>query len=102
MKIPLIVMGVILSAGTAFWWDSELAGMLGSRIGSQSFHCLINVGTGDCQQLWFAGLHATNQIAAGFFYLGIVMAVFGLFMGSQKYPDDGDEFIDRPNSPPHF
>ena len=43
MKIPLIVIGTVLSIGTALWWDSELTGMLGSRVGSESFRCLIRI-----------------------------------------------------------
>jgi hypothetical protein len=102
IKIPLIVIGLVLSVGTALWWNSELAGMLGDRVGSQSFRCLIRIGTGDCQQLWFAGMHATNQIAGIVFYIGLLMAGFGLFMPGQNRRDDDNEFVERPNFPPHL
>ena len=102
VRIPLIVIGIALSAGVSFWWDSELTGMLGDRVGSHSLYCLIRVGTGECQQLWFAGMHATNQIAGIIFYVGVLMVGLGLFIPGQKSSDNDSEFVERPRSPPHF
>jgi len=47
-------------------------------------------------------MHATNQIAGIIFYVGILMVGFGLFVPGQNHRDDDNEFIERPNSPPHL
>jgi hypothetical protein len=88
MKVPVIFIGLAMALGTALWWNRELAGALGPRMDAHGFRCLVEIGTGDCQRLWFAGLHQTNQIASIVFYAGILMAVFGLFMSGQEPSDD--------------
>jgi hypothetical protein len=102
MKIPLMFIGIALAIGTYFWWNDELITMLGNDVSSSSFRCLVNVGTGDCRKLWYVGLHETNQIASMVFYAGILMAGLGLFMARPRRGADENEFLDRPNIPPHL
>jgi hypothetical protein len=84
VKLPLIVVGAIVTIGFAIWWQSEVRGFVGADAHIYGLRCLIRAGTGDCQDLWLLGMHQTNQIASLGFYAGILMAVFGLLMPTRK------------------
>jgi hypothetical protein len=84
VKPPLIAVGLIITIGFAFWWQSEVRGFVGADVHTYGLRCLLRAGTGNCQDLWLLGMHQTNQIASLGFYAGILMVLFGLLMPGRK------------------
>ena len=84
----LIVTGLLVAGGAAIWWYAELTGRLGSFPAWDAMRCLAQAGTGNCGLLWFAGLHASNQIASLLFYAGVVAVIFGAFLRPSADEDD--------------
>ena len=78
-KLLCVVLGGAIAAASAVWWNSEVAGRVGSAAFGDTFDCLWRIGSGDCGKLWFVGLHQENQIAGLVFWLGIVLAVIGFW-----------------------
>lgn len=78
--MPIIILGIIFSFGTALWWNAEVVGRIGESINfSDTSVCLAKIGSGDCQALWFVGLHQENIIAGLVFWLGLIAIVAGIF-----------------------
>jgi hypothetical protein len=69
---------IMVAVAVALWWRSEVANWLGDQGARGSFHCLVFVGTGNCRQLWWIGLHQTNQFASIAFWAAIVTAIWTL------------------------
>lgn len=90
----IAIVALIVAIGTAIWWSREVESFLGKP--SPAFRCLLNIGTGDCAQLWFIGLHSTNQVASLIFYGAL--AVFGYCAYSLNAASKGP-FRKRPDPP---
>ena len=69
--------GLFLAIGTAAWWHEELVGWIGNVGLVWSLRCLATFGTGECEKLWFVGMHQTNQTASIVFWAGVVAMVMG-------------------------
>lgn len=90
-EITMLFVGIgsAIAIITTLWWHSEVTGRIGSRINFQAtFSCLAKLGSGDCQVLWYAGLHQENQIAGLIFWAGILLVIFNIwkkaFIGTDK------------------
>jgi hypothetical protein len=84
VKLPVILIGAVVAIGFALWWQDEISGFVGADAETYGLRCLIRAGTGNCRDLWFIGMHQTNQIASLGFYAGILAAAFGLLMPGRK------------------
>lgn len=78
----LAFLGFLVAIGTAAWWHEELVGWIGNVPFVWSLKCLAMFGTGECEKLWFVGMHQTNQTASLVFWAGAVVAVVG--MGARR------------------
>ena len=88
-KLWRLLIGCGLTLGATWWWNAELSSRLGREIAREATtECLLNFGTGNCGNLWFVGLHQTNQIASLIFYGGIVTVLSCLF---SRKPTSGDQ-----------
>ncbi len=78
MRLGRAIIGAGLALAIDLWWTQEIVGRIGSQASRISFSCLVRAGTGNCQALWLAGLHQTNQIASLIFYAAIAFSVWSL------------------------
>lgn len=88
--LTIVGAGAALSLLTMLWWYSELAGRLGKVSFADSVSCLAKLGGGDCGALWLLGLHQENQTAGLIFYLGIGIAIVGLWLSAHKNSGNSD------------
>ena len=90
----IILLGLAAAIGSIVWWQAELSDVLGPNT-SGGFECLLNFGTGECHQLWFVGLHQTNQIASLIFYGGVAAIIAGLATQRPRSTTEADEKPER-------
>jgi hypothetical protein len=73
--------GAGLMVLTSLWWYAELVGRLGDNVTfAGSLSCLVELATGSCGYLLFAGMHLQNVIAALSFYAGLATLCGGMFL----------------------
>jgi sterol desaturase/sphingolipid hydroxylase (fatty acid hydroxylase superfamily) len=77
------IAGILLAAGAALWWYTQVTVTLGAQNGEEGLVCLLKAGMGDCERFSFAGLHQANLTAAIVFYAGLAITGFGLFARSR-------------------
>jgi hypothetical protein len=75
----IIGIGAAIAVLTDLWWYEEVAGRLGKVDARGALSCLVQLGTGNCSNLWFVGLHQENLIASVVFWGGVAAAVYGLW-----------------------
>lgn len=90
-----IVVGILMAVGSALWWHAEVAGRIGEKAAAGAFGCLIRLGSGSCEGLWFVGLHQENIIAGTVFYVGALIAVLGAALGRLPSPSIGSTYKHR-------